>query len=90
MMLHVCLLLQGSVIGALYKSGKEFCLKRNFQCEPTLNKRCFTVLDLDISNGSRLVPTNTVIIGLSSVIALVFREYYQRTASEFTVYGTLS
>lgn len=34
-------ILKGSVIGGLYTNGREFCEKRNFQCEPMKNKNCF-------------------------------------------------
>ncbi|XP_045211217.2 riboflavin-binding protein-like [Mercenaria mercenaria] len=37
-------ILKGSVIGDLYTNGREFCEKRNFQCEPMANKNCFIEL----------------------------------------------
>lgn len=32
----------GSMIGDLYRNGREFCEKRNYQCEPMESQNCFT------------------------------------------------
>ncbi|XP_052791192.1 uncharacterized protein LOC128225176 [Mya arenaria] len=44
-------ILKGSVIGRLYTNGREFCEKRNYQCEPMESQNCFT-FDSALDNTS--------------------------------------
>ncbi|XP_052262915.1 riboflavin-binding protein-like isoform X1 [Dreissena polymorpha] len=66
-------ILKGSVIGTLYTNGREFCEKRNFQCEPMESQSCFTFdFALDRTSGAPSLPALSQTLPTAAAVTLLF------------------
>ena len=64
----------GSMIGDLYRNGREFCEKRNYQCEPMESQNCFTfdsTLDKFASADRKTPMTISTILSCALTIVVL-------------------